>query len=368
MFILDWGNGSDDSSQSGTDEALGCFKSCIKITGVVWLLGRATSTTNSSPSASVGKPEGLQFRGYVAMAALKSKKQMANLISEDYREHCEWSPMTAHQIPGVASGKAPSQEQIESFLMGGASAATLVCGPWNHGKFGGGGRPTNNGHESESGGSENTIKIKPRQAIEMVEEGWQIDEFKQADPDFYWANKGKLKDEIAEHNQRKRKEDQMKSAMSHGELNDWQQKVVDMVEQQEASRRIYWCFDQEGCRGKSELVKYLSVHYDAYVTGPGRSRDIAHGYDEVTHSNIVIFNFTRAQSRGVHYKDCYSTMENFLDGEIFSTKYNSKPKEFPKCHVLVFSNNPPQIAPEDDIFTRDRLQLVDLGGEPSHFK
>jgi hypothetical protein len=181
VFILDWGNGSDDSSQSGTDEALGCFKSCIKITGVVWLLGRATSTTNSSPSASVGKPEGLQFRGYVAMAALKSKKQMANLISEDYREHCEWSPMTAHQIPGVASGKAPSQEQIESFLMGGASAATLVCGPWNHGKFGGGGRPfKNNGHESELGGSENTIKIKPRQAMEMVEEGWQIDEFKQA--------------------------------------------------------------------------------------------------------------------------------------------------------------------------------------------
>ena len=63
-------------------------------------------------------------------------------------------------------------------------------------------------------------------------------------------------------------------------------------------------------------------------------------------------------------------MENFLDGEIFSTKYNSKSKEFPKCHVLVFSNNPPQnkIAPEDDIFTKDRLQLVDLGGEPSCFK
>lgn len=56
------------------------------------------------------------------------------------------------------------------------------------------------------------------------------------------------------------------------------------------------------------------------------------------HSNIVIFDFSRAQRREKHCKERHNTMENFVGGMIWFAKYSPEPKDFDECHVLAFSN------------------------------
>ena len=90
----------------------------------------------------------------------------------------------------------------------------------------------------------------------------------------------------------------------------------------------------------------MAIAYDH-----GRDADIAYSYSG---ERVVFFDFARI----ANVRDTCCVMENLKNGRIFSSKYESKMKMFPRPHIVVFSNH----DVPDGAFSYDRVDrrlLVD---------
>lgn len=134
-----------------------------------------------------------------------------------------------------------------------------------------------------------------------------------------------------------------------GTAYDWQQHVIDFLQQEPDNRTVHWFNDPDGGNGKTDLSNWLLCHMNAFVTDVCSHKDIAHAYDN---QKIVIFDLCRSKQELVPY----ATMESFKNGRIFSGKYQSCLKTFKVPHVLVFANYPP----EEDQLSQDRWNIINL--------
>jgi len=116
----------------------------------------------------------------------------------------------------------------------------------------------------------------------------------------------------------------------------WQHELIEMVKRPSTDRRhIYWFWDAEGNKGKSELANYLELFHDAEVMTNGKYADVVHGWRK---KPIVIFDFARDLEDRINY----GVLEAIKNNRAFSTKYNSGPKRGRGAnHVIVFANYPP---------------------------
>ncbi len=131
-------------------------------------------------------------------------------------------------------------------------------------------------------------------------------------------------------------------------LMDWQQYIEQRLLIQ-SDRQILWIKDDKGNRGKTILANYIEWKYDAFVTTNGKVRDIAYAYN---YQSIVIFDLPRTNEEYVNYQ----VIENFKDGRLFSSKYESVVKRFLPCKVLVLAN----FEPSDFKLSKDRFDVIDL--------
>lgn len=131
------------------------------------------------------------------------------------------------------------------------------------------------------------------------------------------------------------------------ELKDWQADIIKIVEQPADKRSIYWIYDEQGGKGKTELTKYIMSRYKTCVLRDcERAMDGAYIYNG---EPIVIFDMPRSSE-----KFNPSLMEQIKDGMVLSTKYESKMKIFPgNRHVFVFANCEPGMY-----FSKDRIKLI----------
>lgn len=110
----------------------------------------------------------------------------------------------------------------------------------------------------------------------------------------------------------------------------WQRRLFDDLSSAPDTRKIIWIHDEVGNSGKS----YFATHYNDkpsyYITG-GKSSDIFYGYK---YESVVFFDLARMKQDIVQY----DVMENFKNGQFYSTKYESKTVKFNVPHVVVFSN------------------------------
>jgi hypothetical protein len=90
----------------------------------------------------------------------------------------------------------------------------------------------------------------------------------------------------------------------------------------------------------------------------GRQMDAAFSY---TGQSIVLFDLARAVETAT-LKDLYIVGEKLKNGQIYSSKYQSRMKVFHVPHVIYFSNSPPPIG----VWSADRLQHI-LLSEPLPF-
>lgn len=134
------------------------------------------------------------------------------------------------------------------------------------------------------------------------------------------------------------------------EPRDWQQPILDMVNEPPSSRQILWVYDEHGGKGKTYLARYLIDKYDAFYSNGGKTGDIAYAYN---YENIVIFDFTRDTENYVNYQ----CMEALKNGMISCNKYESTVKKFDTPHVIVFAN----FLPADGKLSKDRLVILELG-------
>lgn len=141
------------------------------------------------------------------------------------------------------------------------------------------------------------------------------------------------------------------------EFRPWQAAIVKICKGKAHSRHIYWVEDPRGAAGKSRLTTYMCREMGA-IELDGRHSDAAFAY---TGQPIVLFDLARAVDL-LTLKDLYIVGEKLKNGQIYSSKYQSRLKVFETPHVIYFSNSPPPIG----VWSADRLQHI-LLSEPVPF-
>jgi len=141
------------------------------------------------------------------------------------------------------------------------------------------------------------------------------------------------------------------------DLRQWQQDVINNINFSN-DRSINWYYDEEGCKGKTQLAKYICNSRNAiYVSGKGNDIKYAitsYILEEETRADelICIFHYTRS----VEHFVSYSALEEIKDGIWFNTKYEAKMMMINSPHVIVFAN----FEPEIEKLSKDRWIVTDL--------
>lgn len=133
-------------------------------------------------------------------------------------------------------------------------------------------------------------------------------------------------------------------------LYKWQQEVVGLCMTEPDDRTVYWYWDKEGCKGKTTLCKLLNANFGADIIGNGAMKDIAFSIGD--NPRIVCMNITRSNEGHVNY----GAIEAIKDGLVFSSKYESRIKNFNPPHVLVFANFKPDI----EMMSKDRWRIIQI--------
>jgi len=158
------------------------------------------------------------------------------------------------------------------------------------------------------------------------------------------------------------------------ELYPWQKEIEGFMCEKADKRSIIWVWDEKGCNGKTELLKYLVSKYGAIFTCGGKNSDIINliynnrKYMECTENTAVIWNLPRTVESGYI---SYNAIECIKDGIISNNKFECGSFICRNPHVLVFAN----CLPNRGAMTADRWKIFKIhnkelikweGGDESH--
>lgn len=127
----------------------------------------------------------------------------------------------------------------------------------------------------------------------------------------------------------------------------WQQELMDTLNGPAHSRSIIWIYDMQGNKGKSYFARNFKER-NYYVTG-GKAADIYYGYE---YEPVVFFDLARMKQEIVQY----DVMEQFKNGQFYSTKYECKLVRFNVPHVVVFAN----FRPNQEMLSADRWDIREI--------
>lgn len=132
-------------------------------------------------------------------------------------------------------------------------------------------------------------------------------------------------------------------------LYDFQQEIIEMIKGEPDERKVYWFWDDQGCKGKTSLAKHICMHYNAiYVQG--KASDIKFGVMDILKKrgeiDVVIMGLPRSYEEFVSY----DAIESVKDGIFYSSKYESGMCIFNSPHVIILAN----FAPKTDKLSKDR--------------
>ena len=130
------------------------------------------------------------------------------------------------------------------------------------------------------------------------------------------------------------------------ELINWFGEYCDMFD-----RTIYWI--KGDCQGKSMVCKYLIDNEDAIVV-EGKNSDILYGVSEYVKAignspKVVIVDIPKVNQGAVSYQ----ALEKIKNGFFFNSKYESSMCRFDPCHILVMSNEYPDL----EAYVQDRWRI-----------
>lgn len=139
-------------------------------------------------------------------------------------------------------------------------------------------------------------------------------------------------------------------SLVEGEFRPWQNQLNNIISGDAEDRLINFVIDPEGRKGKSWLTRYWFSHRtDMQRLSIGKRDDLAFAINES--KKVFVFDIPRGQMEMLQY----SILEQLKDQMIFSPKYESTCKIIPhKCHVVVFSNEHPDM----EKMTDDRYNLI----------
>lgn len=137
----------------------------------------------------------------------------------------------------------------------------------------------------------------------------------------------------------------------------WQQDILNILQQEPDERKVHWFFDYNGNIGKSYLTKYLGLDDDTFMINTGKKADILYSYNG---EKNIIFDLPR----DMEDKDyIYEIMEILKNGQYLSTKYNSEQRIYSTPHIIVFSN----YKPDTTKLSKDRWDIKDITEYTNNF-
>lgn len=158
-------------------------------------------------------------------------------------------------------------------------------------------------------------------------------------------------EKIIENNKHEEITSEMNNLYSIFVLNNHQQFFFDLLKNQ-SNRTINWIWDEVGNIGKSEFGKYMHFIHNAFLCINGKPADIFHAYNN---QDIVIIDLPRKTNvTNLNYE----ILENFKDGYIFKSKYDSKMIIRKSIKLIIFSNS----CPDTNNMTQDRWNIFHFNG------
>ena len=119
----------------------------------------------------------------------------------------------------------------------------------------------------------------------------------------------------------------------------WEEDLYKIVTKKPDPREIHWFVDEVGNTNKTLNAKQLVFHHGAYISTGGKANDIIFAYEG---ESIVVLNLVASLDKDTTAY-LYKVLESFKDGMFSSGKYASCNKMFPIPHVIVFSNDRPDM-------------------------
>ena len=134
--------------------------------------------------------------------------------------------------------------------------------------------------------------------------------------------------------------------MTYDKLKVWQREIANLFVEDEDplfGRKVYWFWEKNGNIGKSILCKYMIDQMGAFVV-QGKNNDILCGIsgyiEKFDHCpRMVVFDIPRVNDNHVSYQ----AIESLKNGYFFSGKYESGMCRFNSPHVIIFSNEEPEM-------------------------
>ena len=141
-------------------------------------------------------------------------------------------------------------------------------------------------------------------------------------------------------------------------LRSWQSDLNETLNRPPHKRQIIFVVDKTGNSGKSWFARYYrNLHGGNKINGkvqilvPSKKADMCHALQR---DKRVYFMDCPRSKQGVFIQ--YDFLEELKNGMIFSSKYNSKEKEFEQPHVVVLMNE----MPDPNALSADRYSVIEL--------
>lgn len=140
---------------------------------------------------------------------------------------------------------------------------------------------------------------------------------------------------------------------TYEQLYPWQKEVVDLCRTEPDDRTIHWYWENEGCSGKTTLIKYIYTHFKkSTFSCAAKSADIITIADP--EKNIYLLNFARTQEGFAPY----TALEQLKDGLASDSKLKKTSRNI--CmnspHVICFANWPPN----RNALSKDRWKITEV--------
>lgn len=136
------------------------------------------------------------------------------------------------------------------------------------------------------------------------------------------------------------------------QLYAWQEEIVALTETEPDDRTINWYWDEEGNKGKSQLVRYLVINNGALLVS-GKSADIKFQIAQMKQPpDLIIYDIPRTAQNYINY----TALEEIKNGIFCSSKYESKMVMMNSPHILCFAN----FEPDTSTMSHDRWSIKEL--------
>jgi len=142
-------------------------------------------------------------------------------------------------------------------------------------------------------------------------------------------------------------------------LYGWQLDVLELVKDDcpPDCRKIVWCWEDEGGKGKSALARYLCIKKHALITS-GRCADMKFSvvnFEKMTGCGpgIVVVDVPRSMEN--HFS--YAGIEEVKNSVFCSSKFESVMYVGNPPHVIVLANFPPRLGFD---LSADRFHIIDI--------